>query len=195
MSTINNILKWLFCSAMCILLVSCSLVQKTTVNCYNYQEIMNNDGDEYTDLRCRSAILNFVENYRTAYNRKDIDLLAKVYSDDALIYNTEKGVKQNKKKYIKYLRSVFRKNAINIKFADIKVVRHPKCPDIFGVKLLQGWNTTNYSNFGFLFLVIDFRDSVNMQIHVRTWQQEKLNGETLSEDEIFKLGYFQITND
>ena len=186
-----------------------------TLDMNNYKAIMESEDNEVKDLRCRSAILNFVENFRTAYNRKDIDLLAKVYSDDALII-TGKVIKQTKsvenvmrgygisqekieyqvstkKEYINKLRSIFKNNPkINVKFADIEVVRHPKYPDIYGVRLLQGWNTTNYSDVGFLFLMIDFRDGVNMQIHVRTWQPEKLNGQQLSEDEVFKLGDFDI---
>ena len=186
-----------------------------TLDMNNYKAIMNSEDNEVIDLRQRQTILNFVENFRTAYNRKDIDLIAKVYSDDALIItgkvirqtksveNVMKGYGvskdkieyqvQTKKEYINKLRSIFANNPkINVKFDDIEVVRHPKYPDIYGVKLLQGWNTTNYSDVGFLFLMIDFRDGVNMQIHVRTWQPDKLNGEPLSEDEIFKLGDFEI---
>jgi hypothetical protein len=182
---------------------------------HNYKAIMESEDNEVTDLRYRQAILNFVENFRTAYNRKDIDLLAKVYSDDALII-TGKVVKQTKsaenvlsgyglskekieyqvqtkKEYINKLRGIFKNNAkINVLFDNIEVVRHPKYDDIYGVRLKQGWNTTNYSDVGFLFLMIDFKDGENMQIHVRTWQPEKLDGKQLREDEIFKLGDFDI---
>jgi hypothetical protein len=140
-------------------------------------------------------------------------LLAKIYSDDALII-TGKVIKQTqstenilgsygfskekieyqvqtKKEYINKLGAIFRNNAkINVLFDDIEVVRHPKYDDIYGVRLKQGWNTTNYSDIGFLFLMIDFKDGENMQIHVRTWQPEKLNGMQLKENEIFKLGDF-----
>jgi hypothetical protein len=180
---------------------------------HNYRAIMESEGNEVTDLRRRELILNFVENFRTAYNRKDIDLLAKVYSDDALII-TGKVIKQTKstdnvlgnygfskekieyqvstkKEYINKLRSIFKNNAkINILFDNIEVVRHPKYDDIYGVRLKQGWNTTNYSDVGFLFLMIDFKDGENMQINVRTWQPEEVNGKQLQEDEIFKLGDF-----
>ncbi|MDR0872851.1 MAG: nuclear transport factor 2 family protein [Prevotellaceae bacterium] len=182
---------------------------------HHYKAIMEGEGNEVSDLRHRQAILNFVENFRTSYNRKDIDLLAKVYSDDALII-TGKVVKQTKsvenmlgnygfskekieyqvstkKEYINKLRSVFKNNAkINVLFDNIEVVRHPKFDDIYGVMLKQGWNTTNYSDVGYLFLMIDFKDGENMQIHVRTWQPDKVNGQQLPDDEIFKLGDFEI---
>ena len=182
---------------------------------HNYKEIMGSEENEVTDLRYRQAILNFVEIFRTAYNRRDIDLLAKVYSDDALIITGKvvrqtksienvlgnsrlskekiEYVVQTKKEYINKLRAIFKNNTrINIIFDNIELVRHPKYDDIYGVRLLQGWNTTNYSDVGFLFLMIDFQDGENMKIHVRTWQPEKLNGEPLSDEEKIKLGDFII---
>ncbi|MDR3338986.1 MAG: nuclear transport factor 2 family protein [Candidatus Symbiothrix sp.] len=180
-----------------------------------YKAIMESENNDVTDLRRRQAILNFVENFRTAYNRKDIELLAKVYSDDALII-TGKVIKQTKsvenvlgnygfskekidyqvqtkKEYINKLRSIFKSNAkINVLFDSIEVVRHPKYDDIYGVRLNQGWNTSNYSDVGFLFLMIDFKDGENMEINVRTWQPEKLNGELLSEDEILGIKDFEV---
>ncbi|MDR0560657.1 MAG: nuclear transport factor 2 family protein [Prevotellaceae bacterium] len=182
---------------------------------HNYRAIMESEDNDVTDLHRRELILNFVENFRTAYNRKDIDLLAQVYSDDALII-TGRVIKQTKsvenvlgsygfskekieyqvqtkKEYINKLRGIFKNNAkINVLFDNIEVVRHPKYDDIYGVRLKQSWNTTNYSDVGFLFLMIDFKDGENMQIHVRTWQPEKLDGKQLREDEIFQLGDFII---
>jgi len=185
----SNVSKWLFCVAMFVMLASCS----STRNIPYYQKIMDSEGYEYIEFRCRVAILDFIENIRSAYNRKDIDMLAKVYSNNALIYNPEKQTTQTKKKYIKYLRSVFEKNAnINVNFDNIKVVCSPKFPNIYGIRLFQGWNTTNYSDVGCLFLMIDFKDGKNMQILQRTWQPENLKGEPLSEEEKFKLGDFDI---
>ena len=188
-----------------------------TLEMHQYQAFMYGDGNEVTDFRRRNAILYFVENFRTAYNSKDIDLLSKVYSDDALII-TGKVVQQSKlkdnalsmgglssatvnyqvqtkKDYINKLSAIFKANErINIVFDEVEVSHHPKYDDIYGVTLKQGWNTTNYSDVGWLFLMIDFKDGENMEIHVRTWQPEKVNGEQLPEDEIFHLGTFKIQN-
>ena len=185
---------------------------------HHFRSIMNGDeGSAVTDLRHRQAILNFIENFRTAYNRRDIDLLSKVYSDDALIITgrvvqqvktTDNALKmsglsaenvgyqvQTKREYINKLRNIFKiNNRINIVFDEVEVSRHPKFDDIYGVTLKQGWNTTNYSDVGWLFLMIDFKDDEKMEIHVRTWQPEKMNGKQLSEDEIFHLGSFKIQN-
>ena len=40
---------------------------------------------ELTDLRRRQLILDYVEQFRTAYNQKDINFLNQVFSEDALI--------------------------------------------------------------------------------------------------------------
>jgi len=193
MSKRNNVLIGLFCTTF-VLLASCSsvhTVHNTTSYC-NYQEIMNSEGNKYIDLSRMQAILNFVENFRTAYNRKDIELLAKVYADDALIVTKGKKM-QTKKEYIDYLRSTFKKNPkINIAFDSIEAIQCPKYPDIYGVGLLQGWNTSKYSNVGSLFLIIDFKDGENMQIHQRIWQSENLNDKPISEEEKFKLRDFDV---
>ena len=184
---------------------------------HHYQSIMFGDGAAVTDLRRRQAILNFIENFRTAYNRKDINLLSQVYSEDALII-TGKVIQQiqlsdnaliasglsadkveyqvqTKKDYISKLSNIFKSNnRINIVFDEVEVAHHPKFDDIYGVTLKQGWNTTNYSDVGWLFLMIDFKGDEKMEIHVRTWQPEKMNGKQLPEDEILHLGSFKIQN-
>jgi len=176
-----------------------------------YNKLLS-EGEGVTEYKRRQIILDFLENFRTAYNRKDIDYLNKVYSEDALIItgrvikvnNSNKDVskkylndkiikyqKLSKSQYISKLKTIFQKNSyINIKFDDIEIKRHRKYPDIYGVSLMQGWNTTRYSDVGYLFLMIDFSDDDNPQIHVRTWQPEKIGDKTLSEDEKFKLEMF-----
>lgn len=42
-------------------------------------------GSDVTDLRYRQIILDYVEQFRTAYNTKDMPFLEQIYSDDALI--------------------------------------------------------------------------------------------------------------
>ena len=51
---------------------------------HNYMKVLRDDVTE-DDLARRQVVLDFVENFRTAYNRKDIDFLNQLYSDDALI--------------------------------------------------------------------------------------------------------------
>lgn len=169
-------------------------------------------GWDVTDLRRRQIILDYVEQFRTAYNTKDMDFLEQIYSDDALII-TGKVVrsvpsemnnfmpkdkviynKQNKRQYLTNLARVFRANKrIHVMFDDIKVVGHPAKEGFYGVTLKQGYTSDNYSDSGYLFLLWDFNNPEAPQIHVRTWQPEMINATTkLPEEEIFTCEDFDI---
>ncbi len=163
---------------------------------------------ELTDLRRRQLILDYVEQFRTAYNQKDIDFLNQVYSDDALIITgkvvttkhregfTSQKIqynKQSKEQYIRNLRGVFARNSyIKVTFDEIEVMRHPVNPNFYGVTLLQGWTSGLYHDDGYLFLLWDFTNENAPQIHVRTWQPDKIGGKDLPKDEVFSLSDFDI---
>ena len=163
---------------------------------------------ELTDLRRRQLILDYVEQFRTAYNQKDIKFLNQVFSDDALIitgtviqqkhsegFSTPKIKynKQTKDQYIKNLRGVFARNSyIKVTFDEIEVMRHPVNPNFYGVTLLQGWTSGKYHDDGYLFLLWDFTNENAPQIHVRTWQPDKIGGKPLPKDEVFSLSDFDI---
>jgi hypothetical protein len=163
---------------------------------------------ELTDLRRRQLILDYVEQFRTAYNQKDINFLNQVFSDDALIitgkviqqkhaegFSTPKIQynKQTKEQYIKNLRGVFARNSyIKVTFDEIEVMRHPVNPNFYGVTLLQGWTSGKYHDDGYLFLLWDFTNESAPQIHVRTWQPDKIGGKPLPKDEVFSLSAFDI---
>lgn len=158
-----------------------------------YQEIIR-EGVEPEDFARRQIILDFVEQFRTAYNRKDLNYISSVFSDNALIITGKvlKSVKQSdnminqlgkeeieyqtksKSEYIANLKSCFKKNAyINVEFEDAIVRRHAKKGDVYGVNLKQHWNSSTYSDVGYLFLMIDFSDEDQPYIQVRTWQPEE----------------------
>lgn len=163
---------------------------------------------ELTDLRRRQLILDYVEQFRTAYNQKDIKFLNQVFSDDALIITgkvittkhaegfTSQKIqynKQSKEEYIKNLSGVFKRNSyIKVTFDDIEVMRHPVNPNFYGVTLLQGWTSGKYHDDGYLFLLWDFTNEDAPQIHVRTWQPDKIGGKALPKDEVFSLSDFDI---
>ena len=168
------------------------------------------------DYARRQIIVDFVENFRTAYNRKDINLLNSIYGDNALIITgrvvkekqgtdrtrmTLNGgrvvyIKQSKQEYLTKLAGVFKRNRfVNVRFEDIEVVQHPKFDDIYGVTLKQFWHTASYSDEGYLFLMVDFRDEHTPVIQVRTWQPYKdaVGKVVTQKKDIFHLGSFRIT--
>ena len=170
-----------------------------------YSQVMRSNL-EVTDLRRRSLVLDFVEQFRTAYNRKDMAFLEDIFSDDALIITgsvrkrvSNDGVQfvsgvsykvQDKRTYLSNLAGVFRRNArINVVFDDVKVMNHRQKDYIYGVKLVQHWNADSYSDKGYLFLLWDFKDEANPKIHVRTWQPY----EATPEKEVFGLNSFNVS--
>lgn len=179
-----------------------------------YEELMAQKQSDL-DYARRQIIVDFIENFRTAYNRKDNAMLNSVFSDKALIItgrvvkekpnsdltrltlnnNRVVYIKQTKQEYLTKLAQVFKTvKFINVKFSDIEIVEHPKFDSIYGVTLKQSWRTDRYHDEGYLFLMIDFRDSDNPLIQVRTWQPYKdaAGNIVTQKDEVFHLGSFRI---
>ncbi len=172
------------------------------------------ENKEISDLRRRQLILDYVEQFRTSYNQKDLDFLESVFSDDALIITgkviqrkSAEGIrlpdkieykKQSKQQYLTNLKRVFANNrTIHVSFDEIEVMRHPANKDFYGVTLHQGYSSDHYHDDGYLFLLWDFRDESHPQIHVRTWQPDAYNADgtgvkRIPKDEIFSLSDFDI---
>lgn len=175
------------------------------LNSMMYKQIMRSNL-EVTDLRRRAMVVDFVEQFRTAYNLKDINFLEDIYSDDALIITGKviqrrstdgnMGLKpeiqysvQKKRQYLDKLKKVFQNSPrLNVIFEEVKVNKHRSKDNIYGVKLIQHWNSGTYSDKGYLFLLWDFADEQRPQIHVRTWQPFE---ETPAES-VFELADFKI---
>lgn len=155
--------------------------------------------DNVKEVRKRYMILDFVEQFRTAYDTRDIKFMEQIFSDDALIITGRKVkqkpssdnnfkserveyLKQNKKQYINRLKGIFARNSrIHVTFDDIKIEYHPVLDDWYGVKLKQGYTAGTYHDDGYLYLVWDFTDPDNPQIHVRVWEDENALKESKSE--------------
>jgi hypothetical protein len=168
-----------------------------------------NQGTTLKDFRRRQIILDFLENFRTAYNRKDLAMLQSTFSENALIivgkviqektdgpnYLSSLGkkrvelVRYNKQQYMSNLQKVFSRNKfIDVSFDDIEIVKHGMREDIYGVNLRQLWRSTTYGDEGYLFLMIDFEDETHPLVHVRAWQPEK----DTQVDELIELGDFDV---
>lgn len=176
---------------------------------HRYRNLIS-EGNTIVEFRRRQVILDFVENFRTAYNRKDSTYIKNVFSDNALIIvgrvfeigaetrdyldnNLGKKrvelVRYNKKEYIDHLKAVFQRNEfIKVGFGNIEIFQHPGCKRIYGLTLLQHWTSSSYSDQGYLFLMIDFKDEERPIVHVRTWQPEAYT----SEEDVIGLGDFEI---
>jgi hypothetical protein len=158
---------------------------------------VNNDVVSETQ---KNIILHFIEALRTAYVKKDMRFLEDAYSDKALIIvgrkitRTENSLSVSKdvnkeiyigntvyakystEEYLSRLQQVFDKNEkIELKFSNIEVKQHEKknLKNYYGVRLLQNWKATTYSDVGLLYFIIEFRENDNPLIWVRVWQDPK----------------------
>lgn len=162
-----------------------------------------------TDLKNRESILQFVENLRTSYIRKDLDFLKKMYSDDAQIPKNEinRQVRENLTKvtpdeklvYAKYFKADYlskmqqifaTKDSINMKFDELKVVQHNKNPNYYAITFKQQWSTTKYTDENYVFFLIDFRKHDAPEILISTLQPRFVNGKEIDKRELFNITSF-----
>lgn len=190
------------------------------IDMHRYDEIMS-ENHSALDYARRQKVIEFIENFRTAYNRRDLPYISSVYGENALIITgrvikevpsstdgtlttlTNKVVytRQNKTEYINKLRTIFKRNSyINVRFEDIEVVESRKYDNIYGVTLKQYWHTAptakmkGYSDIGYLFLIVDFTNSDNPLVQVRTWQPylDEHGNIVTTPDQVYHLGMFRL---
>lgn len=138
----------------------------------------------------RIIIVTFLENYKTAYALERLDYISSIFDDQALIITGRvlkstkihnelmesryvTLTKQNKEQYISRLKQVFAANEfINVSFNTSDVLMLGKGSRMYGIQLSQEYYSSNYSDKGYLFLMVDLTDHTQPVIHVRTWQTE-----------------------
>ncbi len=139
-------------------------------------------------------IIDFLENYQTAYALERTDYIDKIFSDDALIIigkKLEKAepidkmyallkndqyqyIKVSKKEYMVRLKQVFDNNEyVNIQFEDCEVKKRDSNSEVYGIQIAQNYYSSSYADQGYLFLMVDMTDSLRPKIYVRSWQPEK----------------------
>lgn len=154
-----------------------------------YMNVINSNL-EITDFQHRQKILDYIERLYTAYYKRDMDFLRLVFGDNGVGIKGQKGIKEE---YLKNLQRAFlNNNNVKATFEEIEIMRHPVNHNFYGVTLLQGWTSGKYHDDGYLFLLWDFTNEDAPQIHVRTWQPDKIGGKALPKDEVFSLSDFDI---
>ncbi len=146
----------------------------------------------------RKAVMNFLENYKTAYGLKRLDYIRSVFDDQAVIIvgkvvkkatltkNAESGVatisnnaiiqrnRYTKDQYLDNLARCFTSNEyINIRFANNDVIKMRKGGELYAIQITQDYYSSTYGDKGYLFLIVDINDPERPIIKVRTWQEEK----------------------
>ena len=138
------------------------------------------------ELKERTLVLDFLEQFRTAYCRKDIVFIDTIFSPYALIITGYKittmspetripksstvYIEKDKKQYIDDLKKVFAGNkSLDIKFPSekISITQHPDNKNLYAARCWQDWSSVKfdgslgYADSGWLTLVIDFTGVVN----------------------------------
>jgi len=151
------------------------------------------------DEKSRLAIMNFLENYKTAYALKRLDYIRSIFDDDAVIItgsivskansvtNREnqssisqegnhiiKMNRQTKDQYLASLKRCFERNEfVNIRFSDNDVKKMGAGGESYGIQIQQDYYSSTYGDKGYLMLMVDINDPKKPLIKLRTWQPEK----------------------
>ena len=164
------------------------------------------------EISHRERALEFLEQLKTYYCRKDIDNISNVFSDYALIISGYKITtmdpetripkssvtynEKNKEEYISDLKRVFASNrSLDIKFPEdkISIMQHPNNKKVYSIRCWQDWSSVRldgslgYSDSGWLTLIIDFEKELEPKIWVRAWQDHNFR-----ENELVKIGDFNF---
>lgn len=148
----------------------------------------------------RLVLINFLEDYQTAYALKRHRYLESIYSDDALIIVgrvVKKTVipdrmsfklsdeevqlkKYDKDTYLNNLLDCFNSQEyIRLRFTDTDFTKaNGNNKDVYGVRVRQEYSSSTYGDVGYLFLLVDLRDQLP-KIHVRAWQPDAVDLEKL----------------
>ena len=142
----------------------------------------------------RLVLVNFLENYKTAYALERLDYLNAVFSEDALIIVGNRLPVQKasevtavdaeryehnrltKGQYMKQLERVFAKQEyVNIQFEDAAVKKTSRSVERYEIVIKQNYYSATYADKGYLYLLADITDPESPVIHVRVWDENRNN--------------------
>ena len=173
-------------------------------------DILNRYAPGWKD-ETRELIMEFLENYKTAYCLKRLDYIRDIFADDAVIIvgnivkrnlaavPEERAIslegqdiikynRYDKETYLANLARTFKLNEfINLRFTnnDVQWLEKYEDAEIYGIQIGQEYTSSRYADKGYLFLLVDMTDHNAPQIKVRTWQPNEV-----SMSKIFSAGDF-----
>lgn len=174
-------------------------------------DIMNRNASGWSD-GTREQIMEFMENYKTAYCLQRLDYIRSIFADDAIIIignivkpkagsaaHQERQIslegqdvikynRYSKDQYLANLAKCFKNNEfINLRFTnnDIQWLEKYEKEKIFAIQIGQEYNSSTYGDKGYLFLLVDMTNRDEPQIKIRTWQPNEV-----SMDKLYNAGDF-----
>lgn len=144
--------------------------------------------------KIRHAIVEFIENYQTAFALKELKYIESIFHDNAIIiigtevtqackiedyaYRYEKKIiynRRTKDEYLSRLKATFNSHEyVNLRFNNINVVRMDENAEVYGIQLEQDYFSPSYKDHGYLYLQFGIKDPQKPIIFVRTWQPESV---------------------
>lgn len=125
-------------------------------------------------------LTKFTEAFRTAFVNKQSESIAEMISGEALLVtgSTVNGGevqfrRTDRSEYVTRIQNrVFVDgNDIEVEFEDVAIYRHPRQQGVYGITFAQHYNTTIYSDYGYVLMMVEVRDQ-EAHITLRLWQQE-----------------------
>ncbi|HOX86277.1 MAG TPA: hypothetical protein PKW76_07510 [bacterium] len=162
------------------------------------------------DWRNRQQIIKFLEKYRTAYLTRDLPTVDLMFAEDAIIIVGRKlerrklaenvvryeklgaqpdheYLRLSKQLYLERQKQIFTQNQdISLDFSTFDIVKKNTQDSVYGVEMRQSYASTTYADEGYLFLLIDFRETDPL-IYVRAWQPN-----AWSKDELIRTANYKI---
>lgn len=143
----------------------------------------------------RMQLVQFLENYQTAFALKRLDYISTIFDEDAIIivgtevkrpvrqqtdgqyiFSDNKFIKYNrydKASYLEKLKTGFAsKEYINLRFNSTQVRKAMNGGELYGIQIEQDYYSSNYGDHGYLFLEINLNNPDKPLILVRTWQPQ-----------------------
>lgn len=144
-------------------------------------------------ITARLTLLEFLENYKTAYSLKRWDYLNQIFDKDAVIISghvvrkasyrrTDGGLvkiaprvvtsRKTKEEYMAGLKRSFASNEfINIRLSSNDITK-VSGEETYGIQIKQDYYSSSYADSGYLLLVVDIKNPDSPTIYVRVWQPE-----------------------
>lgn len=169
-------------------------------------------GNRIDDWGNRQIIVKFAEKYRTAFLSRDIKTLESIFADEAVIitgriFKNKKGenrysevyaklsdnqpdieyLRHSKTEYLNWQKTLFDSYTdIYLGYSTFNMFKKNSQDSVYGISMRQNYNSTNYADEGYLFLLVDFTED-DPQIYVRSWQPQEWD-----ESSLIKLSNFKI---
>lgn len=145
---------------------------------------------------------NFLQLLEEKYNSRNVDDVISIFADSAVILA---GAVQNEQRvlyrndtpenYAEMLRYVYYANTdIDVRFSDMTFYVHPFDDQLIGVQVRQVWQTSTYSDEGYLFLVLERNTNELYDVHFRSWQQEPFSPDSYLQIKLKKEVSMELVN-